>query len=223
MNGTRKFLVFAPHADDAELGMGGMLYDHNVSEKRVVIMATGSYRRFDGMFVSAKEREEEARSALAILGVTNVAFARSFEENRSTEEPFVQIVQTIEKHIAIFRPTDVFVSLPSFNQDHRRLFDAFIAATRPGACDWVQALYAYEYPGNAWGPPTPEWGKTYVPLSTRSLRAKMTAIEAHKSQWEGRGTTHVGPAGALQLSFLRGSECGHTNAELLYQLRGRFQ
>ena len=129
----------------------------------------------------------------------------------------------MSKQIGVFKPTDLFVNLPSFNQDHRRLFDACVTALRPGAADWVPRVYAYEYPGNAWGEPAPAWGKVYVPLETDAFEAKLAAVRAHASQWEGREDTHVGPTGAAKLALLRGSECGARYAELLYLMRGRFQ
>ena len=228
MSGTinkRQVLVIAPHADDAEFGIGGLLYKLTswISETdvRVVVMAKGGYRRSSGQYVDYDGRKNEAREALAILGVHDVVFAAAFDENRALEEPYSQIVNAIELEIEKFDPTSLFVCLPSFNQDHQRVFDAFVTATRPGAlAPSVQHVCAYEYPGNSWGPAGPKWGRVYVRLNESVMKSKLEALARHKSQFAGREGEHVTPDGARKLAALRGSECGSPYAELVYLMRG---
>ena len=71
-----------------------------------------------------------------------------------------RLVSQIEGEIKAINPSEVYVCLPSFNQDHRVLYDATLTAFRPGA--QIASLYGYEYPGNAWGPNQPEHGRRYL-------------------------------------------------------------
>lgn len=218
---ANKLLVIAPHADDAEFGMGGMLHRfRHGAQVGVLIMAHGGYARSDGREVGSAERHREARNALCKLGVKDVWFANAFDENTGLETSYSELVGCISKHVARFDPQEVFVNLPSFNQDHRAVFDAFVTASRPGCMESVTSIYAYEYPGNAWGPAAPQWGKLYVGLTEVDLEAKIAALRAHRSQWDGRKCSHVSPEGARTLATLRGSECGAEYAELLYLMRG---
>ena len=81
----------------------------------------------------------------------------------------------IEGEITAINPTEVYVCLPSFNQDHRVLYDATLTAFRPGA--QLASLYAYEYPGNAWGPTPPEHGRRYLVVEQDEIVTKIEALD----------------------------------------------
>ena len=118
------------------------------------------------------------------------------------------------------QPDELFICLPSFNQDHQALFDATITALRPGRFDHIKRIWMYEYPGNSWGPEPPRGGRCYVRMGRHDLTMKLAALAVHKSQ--GFGTDHlqhVGMSGSQALSALRGSECSAEHAELFYLLR----
>lgn len=179
----------------------------------MVIAAFGGYER-GSVWVDGGIREGEARKALAHLGVTDVRFARWFEENKGLAADYGSLVREIEEIIKGY--DEVYVCLPSFNQDHRALYDALITATRPGVTK--ANLYAYEYPGNCWGPPPPTTGKKYLVCGRALARRKIEALEMHKTQFEGR-FVNVGPEAAMALMEMRGLECGPEEAELVYVLR----
>lgn len=218
----KRILVLAPHADDAEFGIGAFIYrsvakgDHVA----VAIAACGSYTRqaVDGTTetVPGAVRQVEARTALKHLGVTDVRFGELFEENRALETSYSNLVKRLELLVRAFEPTDIYVALPSFNQDHRVLYDALVTAIRPGVTN--ANVYAYEYPGNCWGPPLPTTGKRYLVCSPDEARRKIEALNMHKSQFDGRWVL-VGPEAAKALMVLRGLEVGPDGAELVYVIR----
>lgn len=213
----KRILVIAPHADDAEFGLGGFLSritKQDTAEVRVVIMAVGSYGRSDGRFVSGQERTVEATAALNLLGVTDIRFVEAFEENKSRSADYCRIVSKIEEQIASFKATSLFLPLPSFNQDHVVTYEAAMTATRPDARHSLQTIMAYEYPGNSWGLP-PFRGNFYLRMTPEDYEKKLQSIAIHASQWAGRKDMHVGPEGAAKLAALRGSECGCDYAELV--------
>jgi LmbE family N-acetylglucosaminyl deacetylase len=213
----RRLLVLAPHSDDAEFGIGAFIArstdmgDHVT----VAIAAYGSYAR-ETVWIDGGIRVGEARKALAHLGVTDVRFCEWFGENKGLEKDYGPLVQRIEELIKAVEPTDIYVSLPSFNQDHRMLYDALITATRPGVT--MANIYAYEYPGNCWGPPLPTTGKKYLICDETHVARKIAALEMHKTQFEGR-FVNVGPQAAAVLLTQRGLEVGPDPAELVYVLR----
>jgi N-acetylglucosamine malate deacetylase 1 len=217
-------LIIAPHADDAEFGLGGLLQTlrRNNWAVRVVILAAGDYRASAGRYIRSEDRQREAKNALDHLGVDDVAFPRTFAENGALETPYTELVDSVEHHIRQFCPSHLFTCLPSFNQDHRAVFDATITATRPGRTPSLKRIFAYEYPGNCWGPDTPSWGKVYVPLPKALLGRKLNALRKHESQFNGKAGEHISLGGAEALARLRGSECGADYAELLYLLREVF-
>lgn len=215
---NRHLLVFAPHSDDAEFGLGAHLVKaiEERAKVTVVIAAHGDYRRGIEV-IEGREREEESRMALGWLGVTRIDFARWFEENQALTVDYGTLVGEIESQVNGYQPTEVYIPLPSFNQDHRVLYDAAITAFRPG--NLKPSLYAYEYPGNAWGPPPPATGHRYLPCSKEHLERKIQALRMHASQFQNRYVA-VGPEAARNLAIKRGDEVGElTPAELVYVLR----
>ncbi|MEY9560439.1 PIG-L deacetylase family protein [Sinorhizobium fredii] len=214
---TARVLVLAPHADDAEFGLGAAFLRWQAEYEpwvRVVIAACGDYVRSDGRPVQATERLAESARALSYLGVREIENAHWFAENQGFSCDYAGMVTGIEKQLETFRPDMVFTCLPSFNQDHKVLFDATITAFRNGYPD----LYAYEYPGNAWGPPPPEFGRKYLPADERHVEAKIKALAMHKSQFDGRAAV-VDPEAARTLARQRGAEIGVPFAELCYVVR----
>lgn len=212
-----RVLVIAPHVDDAEFGVGGLLAAQDrlgIMDAQVAIMSLSPYTR-GGVEISLQERMAEGHAAAELLDYRE-HFLYSFEENDGASAAYVPVVTAIEAEIHQYKPTVVIGPLPSFNQDHRLVSDAFMTATRPMGCMDV-AVLAYEYPGNGWGYPAPEHG-LYLALSPGDMDLKMKALQAHRSQFSGR-FGHVTPDGALALARLRGSECGAAFAERLVPLR----
>lgn len=211
----RRLLVLAPHADDAEFGLGAFIARATDAGDKVTVLiaAFGNYER-GSVFVDGGKREGEARKALKHLGVSDVRFGHWFEENKALTANYGLLVSRIEELLNEF--DDIYVSLPSFNQDHRALYDAFVTATRPGMT-WAN-LYAYEYPGNAWGPSLPLTGKKYLQASRSHAERKIEALNMHESQFKERFAA-VGPEAAETLLRQRGAEIGRYGAELVYVLR----
>ena len=211
-------LIFAPHHDDAEFGLGGTIQRLRARDEEieVVVCAAGDYVRADGRPVTQAERERESQAALQHLGVNAMRLVPMMAENGGRAADFPKMVATIEAIIGELFPACVYVCLPSSNQDHQVLYEAVIAAFRPGRDQ--PALLAYEYPGNCWGPPPPAFGKRYVPLTAAEASRKLEALEMHVSQFEGR-TAGVAPEAARVLAMQRGAEIARPFAELIYVLK----
>jgi len=214
----RRHLVLAPHHDDAEFGMGGCIqkFLSDGDDVRVIVAARGNYTRSDWVKVLGSVRADESRAALTRLGVKDMVFEDWFVENGAMEAPFGSLVSDIEGAVREYEPTDVYVCLPSFNQDHRRLYEATLTVFRPGL--QTASLYAYEYPGNLWAEPVPVFGRRYFIITADEMQGKFDALNMHKSQFEGR-KVGVDPFAALKLATLRGAEIGEQYAEVLFVLR----
>jgi len=219
MNGTTKrVLILAPHCDDAEFGLGASIqrWREEGATIQVLIASCSDYQRSDGNPVCAKQRLIEARKAFDLLGVSGWKSGGWFKENQALSVDYGRLVSLIENEIKVVDATDVYVCLPSFNQDHRVLFDATMTAFRPGA--QLASLYAYEYPGNVWGPTPPETGKRYLVVDMDEIQTKIEALEMHETQFAGR-SAGVGPQAAVTLARQRGAEIGSQFAELVYMLK----
>ncbi len=178
-------LVLEPHPDDLAIGCGGLVHRlarqgtdvhsllmSEVPQKYVKIYEQGhDYTPYSG-----DDRMREAESADRVLGVAHRSTAFGPEwHHRLDAMPAAELIGAIEDAVARVRPDLVLVPAPSYNQDHRAVFDAFQAVMRP-----------HYYRGTAWAyETTMERGfdpNILVPLSDESLGRKLEACRQYQTQ-----------------------------------------
>ncbi|MES2626953.1 MAG: PIG-L deacetylase family protein [Pseudomonadota bacterium] len=111
------WLVFAPHADDESFGMGGTITLAAATgiDVHVVIMTDGSLGGEQDNLVNI--REQEARAASALLGVSSVIFLKQKDRGLAVNPLLVnELVRLIEgsKPSAVFFP-----GIHEAHPDHR--------------------------------------------------------------------------------------------------------
>lgn len=218
-----KTLIVAPHADDAEFFAGGLMAKLKGREVavHVLILGVSGFRRADGRNCSREERLLEIDAASKLLGYT-YEIRHQMAENDYLEAGYGHFVAAIEMALDQIGPKRVIIPLPSYNQDHRRVYEAAMTALRP-IRGFQGTVWAAEYPMQGWGPGqqhTGEFtGRVYVPLTLGEMGMKKDALSCHASQIEGRDTTLTGTHGAHLLGRMRGLECGHQFAEMFVPLR----
>lgn len=219
---AKNILVIAPHSDDAELGLGG--YIHRESTKGaqvcVAVLAQGSAAWTHGGRARSDNRLHECEMACSILGVRRVMFPQLAEDGCFLQTPHKRLVAGLEDLIFKSNWDELFIPLPSFHGDHQATYDAAMAALRPHLSrPFPASIFAYEYPGNVWGPPVPEMGKVYAVLSEENLDAKLMSLVMHASQWVSNENSLWGARGVKALAELRGTEISEQIAERFYVVR----
>ena len=212
-----KHLFLSPHPDDAEIGCGGLIHQLRAEGQEVAIAVCAGegdlVMAHTGATVSFSMRVEEQRDAAKRLGDPEVIWLALAPAAHFDLVPQADFICAFDE---LFPKFDVvYTPLPSYNADHRRVFESVEAAFRPGRLDRV-TLYAYEQP---FGNRTPAFGKTYVELSHADVIGKCAAIAAHHSQVGERIGSIYGPDAATKSAFLRGMEIGVIYAEVLYLMR----
>lgn len=213
-----RILAISPHPDDVELGCGGAMKRFSLAGGSIVLaVATGEgdlLMAHSGQNVPFSTRREEQEAAARLLGISRVEWlnwgpaAGLADMKRAVSSLDALIAQGFDA---------LYIPAPSYNQDHRFVWEACRAAIRPGRCDRA-SVYAYEQPMRfAW--PDGLVYSRYVALSEDCVRAKMGALAAHRSQVGGRAGSLVGPAGVEQLARLRGLEIGEEYAEAFCVVR----
>jgi hypothetical protein len=99
------------------------------------------------------------------------------------------MIGAIEAAIAEHAPTTVAAPVPSYNQDHRTVYEAFRTATRHHDRNrFVPRCLLYEEPDNYLQPVHPFNPAYFRPLD---IERKLTANDLHRSQRRGHRSPHV--------------------------------
>lgn len=153
-----RVLVVAAHPDDEVLGCGATikrLADEG-SEVFVLILGEGSSCRYPFEKIKSSQslkaiaqRQNFAEKALALLGVEKKIFG-DLPCGRFDCIPVIDITKKIEACIDSFQPDTVFTHYAcDANSDHRLVFDAVIAATRPIPGRNVKNVLSFEIPSSS--------------------------------------------------------------------------
>jgi LmbE family N-acetylglucosaminyl deacetylase len=138
-------LVFTPHADDAEVGVGGTVVKWVREGKDVVyVVCTNGDKGTSDQNIKpeelAKIREEEQLAAAKVLGVREVIFLRHPDQGLDDTAEFRK---EIVRLIRMYKPDIVVTSDPYrryiWHRDHRITGQVVLDAVFPYARD----LYAY--------------------------------------------------------------------------------
>ncbi len=215
-------LVIAAHPDDEVLGCGATIARHAQAGDKVhiVIIAEGSTSRdahrnrtehVHPLSILAKA----AHRAKETLGATSLDM-HDFPDNRLDSVDLLDIVKTVEIHIASHMPDIVYTHhAGDVNIDHRRIHDAVVAASRPQPVHPVKRLLFFEIPSSTeWQSPgsapafLPNW---FVDVSD-FIALKLSALEAYTSEL--RDWPHPRSLKAVEhLSRWRGASVGCESAE----------
>lgn len=194
-------LVISPHADDEVYGCGGIIgkktfvYYCGVDE---TLIAPDPVHR-----VPLKHREREIKKAAAVLGFQWECNYKTkvlhFKEN--------ELIPEIERIINRIRPDKVFIPFPSYNQDHRTVYQACRVALRPHDKNFfVKKVLVYEQDQSIVWETNPLNPNYFVPID---INRKIRAYRAYASQMRG-----MRPADLLRaVARLRGAQVNCQYAE----------
>jgi N-acetylglucosamine malate deacetylase 1 len=219
----KRVLVFAAHPDDEVLGMGGTIAVHagvRGDAVRIVCVTDGSSTQYPGDAETRAQKEREARSAAAELGVTDYVHL-DFPDMRLDTLAHVDLNKVTEEHVRDFAPQVVYTPQPDVNLDHRALFDSVAVATRPMPGQLVRRLMTYApTSSNEWTPAPLNW---FVPNwfvdVTETFERKLAAFGHYGT--EQRPYPHPRSERAIRAAGeFYGSSCGCEYAEPFVLVRG---
>jgi len=190
-------LAVGAHADDIELAVGGTMVKLRRAGARVVMVVVslpGDYA----------QRRREAERAAGLLGcelrVLMPDGTRRIEELKSYE-----LVAMIDREVRESAPAAMLThGATEFHRDHVLVHQACVSSQR------LQYFDFFTYHPNFCRPvPVPFHPRAYVDI-TETMDTKMRAIEAHASQFKGRG---IGIEVYREIARLNGRMIGAEYAE----------
>lgn len=172
-------LIITPHMDDEVLGCASFLLDKG--DPPALLYMTYLHPAFpDGEMV---ERNKEL---IEWLGSPKV-FYREFPGNQLDTIGQHPLMMAIEAVINEVQPDIVLIPHPSFNQDHRAVYDAAVAALRPhDTTHSVKRVLLYEQP-EVLGTLRAEFRPTYfrpvdIGQKVKCLEHYPRAIRGHRTR-----------------------------------------
>ena len=135
----KKKLIISPHVDDDVLGCGGIL------DKDTFVLYCGLNESDfpDGIKrPSLQTRIKEADLVSSFCG-------HDYEilENKVNHYKITELINDFETTINKLQPEEIFIPYPSYNQDHRTVYEAVLTALRPHDKNYfVKKVFVYEQP-----------------------------------------------------------------------------
>lgn len=190
-------LVIAPHIDDEVIGCGGAI-DRCETAPFVYFCGVDHFHE-----IPRGARMVEAKAVSEYLGY-------EYEVNMHSIVNFYKIgdfIDVLQGVINDKKPDKVYIPYPSYNQDHRTIYNASMIALRPHDRNFFvkkvlvyEGLGAFQWMNNDYKP------NHFVPID---VNVKIEAYKLHASQVrEFRSFDHV-----RSLAKLRGSQMGVPYAE----------
>lgn len=131
-----KRVIIAPHVDDDVLGCGGIL------DVTCLVVYCGIDESGIPNRPSLEERLKEVQAVKDITG-HKTKILKNLVNRYEEGELIGQIENIINEH----SPEEVYVCHPSYNQDHRAVYDATMVALRPHDKNhFVKKVFVYEQP-----------------------------------------------------------------------------
>jgi LmbE family N-acetylglucosaminyl deacetylase len=223
----RSALVIAPHADDEAMGCSGLMARMAAAGARihVVYLAVDGFHHYgvDGGTTFAQRVAEIERVIELFPGATyEIAYGDEDLIERLDSLPQRELVDRFEAALNEHEPELLLLpALPDYDQDHRAVFDAGLAAARPIARafgKWlVPQVLTYEMAKIQWAAaPLPRFA-AFCDI-TDVFETKLESIRRYETML--RPVPHIRSLEAVEgLATIRGAEIGVRYAEAFGVLR----
>tara|TARA_B100001094_G_C18189640_1_gene806210 strand:+ start:1986 stop:2612 length:627 start_codon:yes stop_codon:yes gene_type:complete len=134
-------IVLSPHVDDEVLGCGGIL-----NENTFVIYCGLDESHIKEDWVKERPKKEDRMSELnSVVSITNHSY--KILDNKVNHYKLQNLINSFEKYINDYKPSEIYIPHPSYNQDHRVVYEAALTALRPHDINhFVKKVFIYEQP-----------------------------------------------------------------------------
>tara|TARA_R100000306_G_scaffold42211_2_gene40979 strand:- start:3755 stop:4372 length:618 start_codon:yes stop_codon:yes gene_type:complete len=133
-----KQMIISPHVDDEVLGCGGILS----SDTFVLHCGLAENQQHGHVALTRAERVEEFHRV-----VQEIDFSFHLLHHPVNRYNASDLIPDIELYINKIQPDKIYIPHPSYNQDHRAVYEACLTALRPHDINFfVKKVLIYEQP-----------------------------------------------------------------------------
>ena len=140
-----KTIILSPHIDDEVLGCFSSI------NKESFIIYCGcdeSHINFD--WVKQRPKLKERLAELELVQKKH-EFSYAILDNKVNKYEIQDLIPKFEKYINEIHPDEIYIPVPSYNQDHRVVYEAALTALRPHDLNFfVKKIFIYEQLQDLW-------------------------------------------------------------------------
>ena len=168
-------LIIAPHIDDEILGCFSV-----INENSFIL-----YCGYDENHIDFEWVKKRPDSTIRLSELKEVQNKHKFEykilSNKINEYKIIDLIPEFEKYINIIKPNELYIPVPSYNQDHRAVYEAMLTALRPHDINFfVKKILVYEQIQDLWNHNYHKFNPTYY--KTVDIEEKIRTYQILKSQ-----------------------------------------
>lgn len=202
-----KKLVIAPHIDDDVLGCGGII------DSNTFVLYCGMDESHLLNRPKSSDRLQEAKNVSKFLG-------NKFKilKNKVNHYTLQNLLSSFEEAIRDIRPDEIYIPHPSYNQDHRVVYEAVLTALRPHDINFfVKKVLIYEQPHVFFWDYTDNINSSLKPncFVSIDIDRKLHAYNLMPSQIR----SFRSPESLRSLALLRGNQSNNQYAEAFQIIR----
>lgn len=204
-----KTLILSPHRDDEVLGCGILL--DKLNHDNVYVFYSNSVHPN----VAQDIYDAEAEQLRKVAGFS-VVYSQYQNVNRLDQVPMADLVDELENVIAEIQPNTILLPPPSYNSDHRVVYEAAITATRIHDKNWqANNILIYEEPETIQTNRVYWQFQPHVFVKTSGVMYKLYLYAIYQSQQR----AYRSPEIVTALAQMRGAQCGSPFAEAFMVVR----
>jgi N-acetylglucosamine malate deacetylase 1 len=202
-----EMVVFAAHADDEVLGMGGTIKKLSKNNRIHLCVVTESASAQYSNKKMIQVRKNACKKAAKILGISTIDFL-DFPDMRLDTISHLELNRKIGSVIKKYNPEVVFTTPDNdLNLDHKLLHESTLVVARPQSSK-IKQIMCYEIPGIT---KTPFSSNVYYDIH-KEFKSKINALQKYES--EIKLFPHPRSIETLESNAkLRGSQVGLKKAE----------
>jgi LmbE family N-acetylglucosaminyl deacetylase len=170
-----KTMILSPHIDDEVLGCFS-----SINENTFIVYCGCDESHINFDWVKQRPKLKQRIAELELVQKKH-KFKYTILNNKVNEYQIQDLIPEFEKHINEVKPDEIYIPVPSYNQDHRVVYEAALTALRPHDINFfVKKVFIYEQLQDLWNHNYHNFNPTY--FKSVDIEDKISTYQLYASQ-----------------------------------------